>query len=85
MIEYMIKVTKLERKHWEFLEKEFSLSESDIPPLTSKQKSNLYRALQDIELMEIDDDNDCSISERGKTAVYIADYLYDTYYQQEEE
>ena len=77
----MIKVTKLEKKHWEFLEKEFSLSESDIPPLSSKQKSNLYRALQDIELEEIDIDGDGAISDRGKIAVYIADYIYDTYYR----
>ena len=68
----------LAKRHLDFLENEFSLSVTDLGPLTSKQKSNLYRELSDIEIVEI---NKHESSERGKIAADIADFLYDTYYQ----
>ena len=68
-------VIKLEKKHYDFLESEFSIK--NLAHLSPSQKEELFEELFEIEGAEINADEN---SIRGKIAAEIADYLHDVYY-----
>ena len=74
------KRTKLEMKHLDFLENEFSIKSIEaLASLPGIEKKALFDELFEIEIGEVSRNGVGAISQRGKIAVEIADYLHDNY------
>lgn len=63
----------------DFLEKEFNVTQETLARLSRDEIGDLYERIADIEVEETMKYMDSDLSERGKTAVSLVDYLYKTY------